>query len=820
MTDTSSARAFVIFDGAMDLHGDEREAWLRSACGEDAEIREQVDALLATLDEQDADEAATLALSVEPSQADRLLGTKLGNYRITSMLGEGGMGTVFLAERIASDFDQRVAVKVMRDRIGDSSARERFDHERDMLANLEHPYIAKLFDGGLTDDGAPYFIMEYVDGKTIDTYCDDSKLSVRERLRLLVKVCEAVAVAQRNLIVHRDIKPGNILVMADATPKLLDFGIAKALSGSEANRQLTVASGSHFTPGYAAPEQVTGANVTMATDVFALGALAYRLLVGQDALEYDHRSLHDIVSKTAESRVTRPSRRTISTEDAHRRGTTPDKLSRTLRGDLDEILLKALAKDPIERYATSADLRDDIERYLQKRPVGARQPTWRYRAGKYLRRHPFESVLAAVAGLSLLAGVGTYLWQQQQVVRALRQTEQVNTFLVDMLGAARPRESGRDVRVVEVLADSAKRIDTELADDPLLSARLKFTIADSYLQLGEAEQALPLAEQALALRQRHLEPNSHDVAEAVRQVANSQMEIGEYHEAIETFERGRTIQEARGDDAGLAEMLSDLGVALGRVGREEDAREVYEQVLAIHRADANPDPLSFAIALNNLAVHHGMLGRLEEAMPLHEEALGILEQEYGLEHPDTVGTLFNLASARSNHGNYDTAEPQLRQALEIRLRLLGESHPDTILSMLGLADNLTQQEQFEESASLADSAFTVLDRDYGPDVQLAPYALLLRGQARCQTDDPATGQPDLEEALARRSRMLGEDHWLVANTRALLGMCLTKLGRFDEAAIELAAARAQLAEKLGEGSEKTVAADGYIRELEAARKDV
>jgi serine/threonine protein kinase len=447
-----------LYEAALDREGEERAAFLRTACQGDEDLFEQVNQLIITHDRTGGflqNPLLTLDFGSEPFP--RMEGRQIGAYRVLRELGRGGMGAVYLAARSDESFKRTVAIKVVRPHLDGTAVIRRFRHEREILAALDHPHIARLLDGGSTEEGLPYFVMEYVDGQPIDTWCNERSLTITERLSLFKGVCAAVEYAHTHLVVHLDLKPGNILVTADGTAKLLDFGIAKLLhpAGDIVLAAESVTLPNIMTPDYASPEQVRGGPLGVASDVYSLGVVLYELLTGHRPYRMRSRLLHEVVRVICEEEPTRPSTVVMQTEGSVADGPasaplTPErvsavregdsaKLRRRLEGDLDSILLKALRKEPGERYGSVDQLNEDLRRHLENQPVAARKGTWRYRLARFVRRHRALLLLAGLLATTLCIGVMTTLWQERLALRNARRDlilPQLALYTYAMLAAA------------------------------------------------------------------------------------------------------------------------------------------------------------------------------------------------------------------------------------------------------------------------------------------------------------------------------------------------------------------------------------------------
>jgi|SRR5947209_5628968 len=516
-----------VFVSALEHSPDTRETYLNRVCGDDSSLRVEVESLLASHEQaRDFIEAPAVAfvsdLITEHSDDDisqAINGQRIGSYQLIREIGRGGMGTVYLARRADEQYEKFVATKVVRRGMDTEEIVRRFRNERQILAHLEHPNIARLLDGGTTDDGRPYLVMEYVEGTPVNEYCDTHRLTTNERLRIFRTICQAVQHAHQHLVVHRDLKPSNILITKDGTPKLLDFGIAKVLNPelSALSMEQTLTELRVLTPDYASPEQVRGEKLTTTSDVYSLGIVLYELLTGHRPYRSLSTPPHELARVICEQEPAKPSTAitrvevithgdtkasiTITPESVSRtRATQPDKLRRQLSGDLDNIILMALRKEPARRYTSVGQMASDIQRYLENLPVGARKNSFKYRAKKFVRRNWVGVAAAGVIVLSLMGGMVATLWQAREAraQASAAQTEKakaesINAFLAKMLKysnplVAVPGTNGSATTMQDVLDEAAKRLETgEFANQPEVRAELEKIIADSYYGQGKQE---------------------------------------------------------------------------------------------------------------------------------------------------------------------------------------------------------------------------------------------------------------------------------------------------------------------------------------------
>jgi len=846
LTDPASwNRIEAILDELLDLPSDERAARLDGLAGADAALRPHVERLLRA----DSDETggildrgiAPLAQRVmddERAPASAASGTRIGPYRVVRELGRGGMGEVLLAERADGEFEQLVALKIIRGGMNRAEIVERFRHERRILARLRHPNIAALYDGGATDDGTPYFAMEYVEGRQIHDDCDARRLSVDERIDLFDFVCRAVGHAHRNLVVHRDLKPSNVLVTPEGTVKLLDFGIAKVVDAEAGESESAQRTSGFLTPAYAAPEQILGEPTSTATDVYALGVLLYLLLTGHNPHGETTRSI-ELARAILEGETPDPSaaagrgtQTETSEEIARRRGTEPAGLRRRMRGDLDNILRKALQKKPDERYASVEDLRADLERHRRSLPVAAREPTAGYRIRKFVRRHRIGVAAGSAVAIALVAGVLGIAWQADVAMkartvaeRARDESDAVTRFLSDMLGALDPRKLGREVTVREVLDEGARTIGTEFPEQPLVQSRLMISMGTAYSELGHYEQARPLLEQALAIQEEALGPDDPRVAQSLNALGSMLRLAGEYAGARAHLERAIAIQERALGPAhpDVAHSVHNLASVLWKSGEPAEARACWERAIAIREKALQPDHpdvarsltglgiLSFeagdyaaaraaheramtitektlgaehpdvALGLNNLANVAWATRDYEGARRLYERALAIRERAFGPDHPEVSSSVNNLAGLLHTMGDLEAARPLYERALAMRERALGENHPNVGQTASNLALLLEATGNVAEARRLYERTIRIYETALGPTHADVARPLLGLGILLRDAGEPEQARALLERSLAIREGALGADHHLVSESLHELAVTLRRLGQGEKA---------------------------------------
>ncbi len=707
MTPERLRRVEEVFFTVAALRPEEQGRHLPALCNGDDELRTEVEALLEHqsgigdfLDRPAiALPGSDLDLETRPI-TDELIGATLGAWKVERRIASGGMGTVYLGSRADGQFQQQVAIKVVKRGMDSEELLKRFRRERRTLAALNHPNIARLLDAGMAHDGRPYLVMEYVPGIPIDRYCDEHRLTIEGRLRLFRVVCEAVRAAHRNLIVHRDLKPGNILVAADGTPKLLDFGIAKLLgAGIDATR--TMDSERRLTPEYASPEQIAGLPLTTATDVYSLGVILYELLCGRKPYRFETASPTEMERIIALFPITPPSGtgtlrtrlgalRELEQPDrpeleraAHERQTSPSRLRRTLRGDLDNIALMALRKEPERRYASVEELGADIGRYLNGLPVLARADTFRYRAAKFVSRHAVGVTLGSLIMVLAVTAVVGIAWQGRRAARerdsaylARDQAEAVVAFLQAMLSSADPANEGPQSTVRAVLDRTAVSVAGELRGQPKVQATVLSTIGQSYRALGLLDEAEKNLNAAYTMRLNVLGADHHDVAESKIELAHLRYDQTRYAEAETLLRESLEMhQRQRGhDNPDTSRVLNDLGAVLRAQGRIDEAERVHEEALRIRRATEGEQSLAVAESLNNLAGVRSARGDAAGAIKLTEQSLEIRRAILPPEHPLLFNSLSNLAVMEGRAGNTARAESLLEEAVALGERSVGPTH--------------------------------------------------------------------------------------------------------------------------------------------------
>ena len=685
-------RLFDAADQALELTPEDQAALLQQCAAEDAAFGAELSALLAAADcASPLDEGAVAfatpmlnQLSHEPGKAKQEA-SACGPYRILRELGHGGMGAVYLAERSDDQYRKQVALKLLPSWSARSERRvQRFLEERQILAALEHPGIARLLDGGIAADGTPWFAMEFVEGIPIDRHCDEHRLTIEERLRLFGDVCSAVQYAHRSLVVHRDLKPANILVTDNGAVKLLDFGVAKLLDGSAVDANLTKTGERLLTPLFASPEQLRGEPISTASDVYALGVLLNILLTGRHPYRLTNAQQYEVARAALEQDTVRPSKAITEPNGSAdepfmdvgqvvaARRTTTSKLRKRLQGDLDAIVLKAMAKESTRRYASAEQLESDIQRYLAGLPVSARGENRSYHARKFLRRYRL-AVAAAVGVAALVLGFAVVTATQSarikvQAQRVAAERDRAESFSLYMArvftSAAQPR-AGRGVTGAEFLDSAAARVDRDLASQPEGRARTMLQIARAYHQRGTAERAEHFARRALRVWRTLPGDHALERGESWQLLGQIQMTSREFAAAERSYGEALALRRRRlgQQHRQVARTLDGLAAALRAQSRFPEAEKLSREALAIHRAQAARNPADLAQSLHGLADVLLEQGRYASAEPLYRESLRMLDQTLPTAQAEMASALFGLGAALGGMGQKRAADSVLREAV-------------------------------------------------------------------------------------------------------------------------------------------------------------
>jgi eukaryotic-like serine/threonine-protein kinase len=821
----SWSRLEPVVNEALDLGEAERRLFVERLSADDPTLGRQVAVFLARASEAGAfltspvsEHAAALCASLAEeglAEAREEEDETIGPYRVQGELGRGGMGAVFLAERADGQFDQRVALKLVKRGMDSAEILERFRSERQILARLQHAHIARLLDGGVTRDGQPYFAMEHVEGEPLAVYCEQRSLATTDRLRLFLQVCEAVDYAHRNLVVHRDLKPSNVLVTADGQVKLLDFGIAKVLDPASTDPSVTRREARVLTPRYAAPEQRLGQPVTTATDVYSLGVMLYEVLAGRHPYDAGGGA-PEAAEPGLDAALPGPATR------------EPEPLQDP---ELDSVARMAMRPEPDRRYPSVRALADDVQRRLEGRPVSARPDRFGYRASKFIRRHRLAVTSALVVALSLLAGLFGTLWQARKAVLQAQKAEEVKRFTTGLFELSDPDVArGRDVTARELLARGIQRIDAELGSQPEVQAEMLLVMGNIHHRLGLDREGRPLLERALALRRQRLADDDLGVAEAELALGNAHELLGELEPAEKLFVHALATRQKRlgRDHPDTAYALGQLGAVRKDKGDLTSAQSLLEEAVAIERRREPPSPADLATQLTALGVVLHKKGDLAGAERCYREGLEIRRALFGDDHSRVAESLLSLGGVKRDRGDFRGAESNYRQSLGIHRRLSGPRHDYVANDLNNLGMVLIDAGEYPDAESALRESVDI-HREHGTDTPGVAMALhnlarALRLEARLAEAESASRE-SLRIAIVR----FGQENPNVATVRQELARILTDARQRPEAEAlarrALATFRARLPPDHPRIAEALVAlghllvADGRAGEAEALLRD-
>ena len=705
------------------------------------------------------------------------------------------MGQVWLAEQ-QEPVRRLVALKLIKVGMDTLEVVARFASERQALALMDHPAIAKVFDAGSTLEGRPYFVMEYVAGSPITTYCDEHRMNLRQRLELFIQVCEGVQHAHQKAIIHRDLKPSNILVTevdGKPVPRIIDFGVAKAISrGLDAETIFTQAGAVIGTLGYMSPEQADsgGEDIDTRSDVYSLGVVLYELLVGSLPLDFRKVAYLEVLRRLRDEDAVRPSTKlklpgTDSAITAENRGTDLSTFVRQLRGDPDSIALKALEKDRTQRYSTPSDLADDIGRYLRNEPVDAHPPSFSYLARKYVRRHRL-GVIVAASGVLLLIGFAIAQTIQLKNTRRQRdRADRITSFMTNMFQVSDPSEArGNSVTAREILDKSSKEIFAELDKDPTVEAQLMQVMAVTYQNLGLYSRAHSLAQAALDTRLRMLGPNDRKTMESMTQMGNILYHEGRDREGEALLRKTIAQQSSRlgPEDPLTLESEGALAAILEREGHFTEAEKIERAAIAVERRTLGPDNLKIYQSRNLLAAALEGQSRFAEADKEFRELLDAENRTLGAGHPFALATMHDLANSLQEEGLYDEAEAEYRETYKIEQHVLGPDHPETANTLTTLANTLSHQRaRRPEAEDLYRQSIAIETRVAGPEHAYSTRAR--EGLANLLSSEHHYDEAErlLREILTVRERLLGPTNTDTLLTKYNMGEVVFHQEHFTEA---------------------------------------
>lgn len=840
MTDARKRTLQQILEEAQTLPPGEQLEFVRAACV-DEPVSPAADHQLSRQEWFEPPGEQPAAADADPA------GQLIGPYRLVRSLGQGGMGEVFLAERADDQFRHSVAIKLVRRGLLSKHVQGRLRQERQILASLDHPNIARLYDGGATADGTPYIVMEYIDGEPLDTYCDRRRLTIEQRLRLFITVCSAVHRAHQSLIVHRDLKPSNILVTTDGVPKLLDFGIAKMLDDRELMHTMAVTQEDVrvMTPDHASPEQVRGDMISTASDIYVLGVLLYELLCGYKPFALHGKRLAELERAICEEFPPTPSAViTVAARQADsgiadvaaQRSISVAKLRRELSGDLENIVTMAMRKEPERRYSSAEQMAGDVERYLQGLPVIARADSWGYRTGKFVRRHPL-SVAASATFVAVLIGFTATVYLQSLRIEKARgvaeaqrmvaesereRAEAVSTFLIDSFKVVDPfTQGGNSISARQILDNGATRITHELSNQPAIKAAVLDTIGSAYLGLGLPDEAQPLIEQGLSVRRALFGGDSTDVARSLYSLNRVHEKKGDLATAEALARQSLAINRQQTGETSVetAGSLCRLGVIEKEKGELAAAEKLLQSCLDIRRARLGQYHEDVTIPLDNLAFIARERNDSLVAEKYLNEALEIDRRSRSAEHPQYARHLLRLANVTHDLGDTAKAEQLYRRSVELMRRVLGPQHPETIDALSAMGTFQMESGRLDEAKETLTQVLEINRRVRDPGHTYVGNDLENLGRLAFRQQEFARAEQYLNEALQIYRKKLPPTHGFIATTLTALGRTQLALRRPKDAQIPLTEAVEAWRVEYGENSSGYASAAAALGRAKALQGD-
>ena len=833
-----------IFNEALDISADIREEFVKNKTKNNANLFQIIVDMLESEANKEANITQMISSNINQMISDKFevkLGEKIGVYELDSVIGEGGMGTVFKAKRVDTEFDSKVAIKVIHRQCLNSETLKRFKSERQILANLNHPNIAHLIDGGTTDSGLPYLVMEYIEGKNLIDYCKQKQIGFKARIQLFMQVCEAVNYAHQNLIVHRDIKPANILVTREGQIKLLDFGVAKILNPDEYSKSVaeTQIEMRILTLENAAPEQVLGEKVTTRTDVYALGTLLFQLLTEEKIFNLKEQYRKTFEKAICEQMPTKPSKAISNTNSLVNvkipEGSflTLNAAKNKLKGDLDNIILKSLQKEPKRRYQSVEQFHNDINRYLNHYPVKAQPDEFLYLARKFTQRHKLGVLFSSISALFIIMFVGLLSVQnhtiKNQIEMIKKQTaianmeaensRQVSNFLLDIFSSSDPNENaGENLTAADLLSQGKDKINT--LETPKIKARLLETLARIYQKLGSYQEATGLIEQSLGIYINTSDTTDLEMARVYYRLGKIQYELGEYDNAIQILDRStkfydtselldeyertaplivkaiiyseqQKYKKAKDLDESILELVlrkftkksreageayTNLGAVLRHLGDLSGSEKMIRAGLAARISSLGNISLETGHSYNQLASTLSLQGKNEEAIEPALKGLKIRRSIYKTDHAEIAASLGNLAKIYSKLDMLDESEKARRESIEILKQLFGYDHAYVAGSLSSLGLLLINKKDYENAERVFQEALQIFQNTFSKDSPRLAYPLTGLGKLYIKQGNIPKALPLLLDAYQLREKGLPKDHVLTATTARFLGEALILTG--------------------------------------------
>lgn len=794
MNNNSISQIKELFGQLIGMPKEEHEKFLDEHCKDNPELRKELVSLLKSFQSsEDFLEVPTIAIEPMEEIHNPLVGKHIGPYLIESEIGVGGMGIVYSGKRDDDEFEQEVAIKIIKHGFTSEYFLKRFQRERQTLANLKHPNIARLLDGGRSSEGLPYLVMEYIDGIPLTEYCKEKILSVDEKLKLFNLVCSAVQYAHRNLVVHRDIKPGNILVDKEGSPKLLDFGIAKLLDEDldDTEDNLTQTGFAPLTPEYASPEQINGDKITTVSDVYSLGVILYQILTGEQPYKRKSGPVSVLNKSISEGKIIPPSEK-VKTAETSLLKENNDRLSGKLKGDLDNIVLKAMHKDPEQRYSSVQELIDDINKYLKGLPISARGDTISYRVSKFIQRHKAGVAVFIIINLLAFAGIAAIIYQAKVAGRErdnatteLKKFEEVNNFMLDMLSSPDPGVDGKDVKVYDLLEKASSDVDVKLKNYPKVKAAIKQTLGSTYIGIGEYHKAEKLLLQSLESTKKLFGFKSAETAKGYHQLGLCYDWLGDIKLADSCYRTGIKIyEEVSGEKPlkGLADNLNDYGSFItSETTLYDSATAIFKRALDIYALNNMAEGHKAAITINNLAVNLHHQNKVDEAEKYYLQAQKILTNLYGINRPEIASIYNNLAFIYLDNKKFDASEKAFKKAYKIKVALLGDKHPSIGLALINLGMLYFVEQDYTKAEVPLLKAIDFFHRINALKDPMLAYGYYWLGRVYLESGQLDKAEITLRNSLRIREEIYSKNNFKIWSVRGELGVCLLRMKKYSEA---------------------------------------
>ena len=778
-------KAKQIFDDALNLDASQRKIFLDEECGDDLELKKEVLSLLNSLENtiDFLETPITISEVDEDIFSDPYIGKQIGSYIIDGEAGVGGMGIVYSGKRNDKEFEQKVAIKILKHGITSEYLLKRFQIERQTLANLQHQNIARLLDGGRTSDGLPYLVMEFIDGIPITEYSNKNKLNFEERLKLFREVCTAVQYAHQNLVIHRDLKPGNILVTKNGTPKLLDFGIAKLIDEDlvDSNESLTRTGVWHLTPEYASPEQIKGEKISTASDVYSLGVLLYQILTGVQPYKISNNSPSVISKIITEEKIQKPSERVKVKSEINNETNIfqYEKISNQLKGDLDNIISKAMNKDPLRRYVSVEQFSEDLRRHLIGLPVIAQKDTAGYRLSKFIQRHKVGFVSSVGFIVFLIASLIAIIWQanvaaheRDNAKSETKKVEAVNMFLQDMLSSVDPTVVGKDVKVYDVLKKASDDVGNNFIDHPEIEASVRKTIGKTLVGLGEYNEARFHLIKSLELNNTAYGKESFQSAESLHELAlyhdwNGDLMLSDslYKKSILLFRKNKNSP-----PRSIASALNDYATLKQEQNKYNEALNLLYEAFKIYLKNFGEKDRDVASVSNNIGISYDALNKLDEAEKYYKKSLDIYLNLYGSNRPE-ISTLYNnLAYIYIGKEDLIKAEEYFKKSLKLKIQTLGKEHSLVGLAYMNLAAIQYTMKNYTSSENNLFSAFDNFNTSLNGNHVWLGLAYYWKSKILIENSNYDDAEKNIKKALTIYNINYSQDHPNIISALAELGI--------------------------------------------------